>query len=674
LTNSMAICPLDIPEIRVHISRYLSKKDYILCSLVSRDWNATFADLLYHTVAIRPFNFSGKAWKNPSPESLTRYGDSIRNLSFSGLVPLRLLSFPGCARLERLSLDTDWFSDWNRRLMDRLNDHETEQPLDSEQRGKARDNKAIHEENEQELEFWDPVFPELFSSALSDLLARNQQHLNTIRLYDQTRLTPEFWTTISNCPKVKTLDVFRCLVQKSDMPMFWAACTTHVKTLHLNFSKLAVDLSNPRADQGQRQAIVVDSVASSLPLMVEFPTLERITIETMPTLSAHTQMQLVMQCPNLKAFRWRLVDRMPNEIEALQRLMINRACPLLEELSLNAADLPDELLTLILEGIAPSKVLELNWSGFGKDAHFQLMCRHAETIRELSLYNCRGVTSLMTLDILSSCPVLESFVGTVIEASDMIPTLLLEKDAAEDDSDVEIDKDIDKSQEQHYAKVLTDSLQNLSLDGSSTNSANNDGDGGDDGDDDDKYDEELESLEFLEGGAKNWVCTRIKVLKVYFSFTEVTAIPDFWTQRLVMKQPHSIKVHPQKKFDREHQIVLRQLCRLGDLRRLEMVPPQYQFGHAKGIDLRLKCRGGHLETLAKSLPKLDTINLSKPHQDMTTMEVEWIARHWPSLTTIMGSFCKDQTLNRNLHLLFARNQALAEAANSDRNQQSGASQ
>ena len=635
----MVRSPLDIPEVALHISLYLNRKDYAICCLVCRDWNNTFGDLLYRTVDILPFD---RFWKNPSSESLLSYGHSIRELRFSGLIPLSVYSIPNCTRLEKLSIDTNWHIEWRRRFTAQL---DKEIGSSSEDPVSETPSPEDVQWNKMESEFWVPDFPELVSMALVGLMRQSVRSLHTIHLYDQTQLLPEFWTILAATPQIKTLHMARCHVQPSDMPAFWKACTTHIKTLVINYSKLGIPLPDP--DLRKARAVLfnvdhaLDPLQASLPFMVQFPNLENLTLECLPTLSIQAQVQMAMQCPSLKFFRWRPADKTPNVSEDLLRWMTHRgACPMLDSLELNCSGTTDEALAAVLEGMPPATMLIMAWSGFGQEAALSLMCRHSDSIRILHLYNCPSVTSLMVLDILASCPGLEQFMGDSILASDMVPkSALLNRNGEEED---EKKKQDEEDWDTGEIEDLTREFNNLlSLNPSK----------------DSEGEEGGEEFGFLEGGARDWVCLGIKILKINFFLTPVVLKNCSFTGKVDNDQPSTV-VELQRKHDREQYFVLRQLTRLKQLEQLEMYPRLEMFPidgrrTVAGLDLRLKSRGGQLEPFANRLPKLRILNLMIcGEESWSEQEVDWVTREWTSMGSLLGRLAKEPYRDAEIKNLF----------------------
>ncbi|KAF9994352.1 hypothetical protein BGZ80_010750 [Entomortierella chlamydospora] len=71
-----SIHPLHIPEIRLEIGRYLKESVLARCASVCKDWNQSFAPLLYSVVEL-----TGKPGANPPLETLRRHEALIKSMS-----------------------------------------------------------------------------------------------------------------------------------------------------------------------------------------------------------------------------------------------------------------------------------------------------------------------------------------------------------------------------------------------------------------------------------------------------------------------------------------------------------------------------------------------------------------------------------------------------------------
>ncbi|KAF9146269.1 hypothetical protein BGX30_002525 [Mortierella sp. GBA39] len=75
--------PLDLTEIRVRVSSFLSRKDHLSCIRVCRDWFHDFAPLVWHTI---DFDKDATAFAKVTPDVLDKYGGFVsQTLNISAL-------------------------------------------------------------------------------------------------------------------------------------------------------------------------------------------------------------------------------------------------------------------------------------------------------------------------------------------------------------------------------------------------------------------------------------------------------------------------------------------------------------------------------------------------------------------------------------------------------------
>lgn len=225
-------------------------------------------------------------------------------------------------------------------------------------------------------------------------------------------------------------------------------------------------------------------------------------------------------------------------------------------------------------------------------------------------------------------------------AADMVPkSALLDKNGEEEENRKQDEEDWGTGEIQDLSRDFNNLL---SLDPSK---------------DKEEEESEEEDFGFLEGGARNWVCLRIKILLITFFLTPVVIRKFPSMGRIEEDQPSALE-GLQRKHDREQYFVLRQLTRLKQLEQLEMYPRLDMFPidgrrTVAGLDLRLKSRGGQLESLGKRLPKLRVINLMIfGEESWSEQEVDWITREWTSVNTILGCLAQEPRKDTELKKLF----------------------
>ncbi|KAG0052063.1 hypothetical protein BGZ83_003047 [Gryganskiella cystojenkinii] len=96
---SETICPLDLPEIRLNLSNFLSRSDLAICSRVSRSWQQSFEPQVWRDLSIIPTGYS----KRLSLQTLNKHGASIQKLDCLGQTKSYLQNL-NCPSLKNLKL------------------------------------------------------------------------------------------------------------------------------------------------------------------------------------------------------------------------------------------------------------------------------------------------------------------------------------------------------------------------------------------------------------------------------------------------------------------------------------------------------------------------------------------------------------------------------------------
>ncbi|KAF9344582.1 hypothetical protein BGX26_004149 [Mortierella sp. AD094] len=138
---------------------------------------------------------------------------------------------------------------------------------------------------------------------------------------------------------------------------------------------------------------------------------------------------------------------------------------------------------------------------------------------------------------------------------------------------------------------------------------------------------------------KDWVCLKLKYLAVYFDLSSKGADIDQSTPE------------GEKRFKRQQQLeqehAFRQLSRLSGLKTLIFYDRVSRGAVKRSLELKLKSRGGELDQLS-ALKKLESIQFDDTDQDMSEEEIDWMGEHWPKLSTLSGTFHRDEKRDKQL--------------------------
>ncbi|KAF9358630.1 hypothetical protein BGX34_008862, partial [Mortierella sp. NVP85] len=215
----------------------------------------------------------------------------------------------------------------------------------------------------------------------------------------------EFWTQLLDFHNLKSLSVMRLSIQQEqEMNIFWQLCT-RLEKLDLTISRLS--------SQG------------NLPSM-EFPRLQRLYLKSsedyMPL-----SLILLQRCPNLTAIYWngaideRLISEFSQLVKARTWPGFENLLILPEDMPEDTFSIPQEMLSDIIRGM--HRVVTLSFTDlkrtFGPES-MELIRPHFAHLKELDFKSDNGLTSSMALEILSSCPSLETLAVPLIEATEMV--------------------------------------------------------------------------------------------------------------------------------------------------------------------------------------------------------------------------------------------------------------
>ncbi|KAF9949065.1 hypothetical protein BGZ72_009071 [Mortierella alpina] len=351
------ISPFDLPEIRSHLAPFLDQNDLLACAAVSKDWNSTYAPLLYRTCSALYFSL-----KNPTPSTLLRHAHAIRHLRFSGIVSLDLFASP-CCNLTTLTIDGNW----------------------------VQSSKLL---------------PEDFTQASSSITAliRQNPHLKHLQFLDQPALSSiELWKAVAECTNLSSLQFLRCSISSAHIPFFWKACS-NLQTLEIQNLKL-LDDSN--------QGVLIQ------PPHDRFPRLHNLKMTSIHAVPLTSQLQIVALSPILKSLDWSIPRDADIPFEDLRHNIQKGQWPSLRDLSLYA-HISDEDLNEVLDAMKEAQHLYLPSASLGPTSFQSFMIHHSETIRHLNLYCSPSLTGAMVHTIMSNCPMLEVLAAPSLRGMDLV--------------------------------------------------------------------------------------------------------------------------------------------------------------------------------------------------------------------------------------------------------------
>ncbi|KAF9079878.1 hypothetical protein BGX23_003042 [Mortierella sp. AD031] len=149
---------------------------------------------------------------------------------------------------------------------------------------------------------------------------------------------------------------------------------------------------------------------------LRFPRLKHLKFDRIKDWSLWSQLLFIRQCHELQTLNWR-VPRLGFPVQgfcdALETSWPNLVSLMLPESRLNDGD-----MAKILEAAVSLSTLSIRRSDFG-ECSFRALRQHFGTLQQLDLFQCLGLGSDMTQQILESCPRLESFEGNKLLLRDV---------------------------------------------------------------------------------------------------------------------------------------------------------------------------------------------------------------------------------------------------------------
>ncbi|KAF9341794.1 hypothetical protein BGZ91_002048 [Linnemannia elongata] len=618
----------DIPEIRDHLAQFLNTSQLGSTIQVCRDWHATFLPFLYRSTSV-----IATSEKNPTPATIEKYAHLIQALRISGFTESLEYYAVRCRNLHTLTLDGNWTMSYSSDGGTTIRRTFASMISGSSSGGDSIDCHG----NDKE------IVAAAFSSTVADLIHRNPGLVHILLIDQPCISSTKFWNALAASPKLSSMQLTGCTIHPQDTSAFWEACSK-TETLHLlrlqlpdgeayypPFRKHSLSDQEPLSPATESPlplppppsppSAITTLMESSLSLNEssippkdaknrnninnnkgkdkdkDKALFSRLQILRMNGIS--DGFRIISQAPLLRSWTWAPGTKpFPSqEIElAFPRL---KHFPYFRDLDIQLPELNDTHIEDLLDRMTDARDVDLSWTDFGPKSFQVLMIRHTMTLRSLSLL-CVQVQSKQIQALLTSCPGLESFAANVLFGTELVRYGAPTKEGSKDDSEIDF-----TSPDYEYDMSVSAFM------GSGTGTLLGD----------------------------DWVCLGLKSLALNFALGGKNI-------HLKDTNPDSLAAM-QKQYDLEQEHTFRQLARLTQLERLQMVNMMGGSPFVQGVNLNLRAKGGRLEDLAP-LTRLDTINFAGTQQLLDEEELEWMWSHWPRLFFLMGVFNKDPGVNKRV--------------------------
>ena len=246
-----------------------------------------------------------------------------------------------------------------------------------------------------------PQCPNLRSLTLSKYpgsteLVLNHLHITHLLLI-QGQLLPDLWTILPELHSLRDLGLYSTSVPEQEADTFWQLCT--------RLERLRVfNISIPH--QGQLSSMEFPGLKNlSIGLTFEF-------LKNLPTI-----MEFMSRCPNLAVLRWHGNPYQQDSNDLVERIAA-KTWPHLHSISIERLNIREEDLMIIMNSLQRMTCLKANCISVIQPGTMDLLRQHSASLTnlDLSLYS-RPATSRIAQEILSSCPLLESFSFVHINAT-----------------------------------------------------------------------------------------------------------------------------------------------------------------------------------------------------------------------------------------------------------------
>ncbi|CAO3564892.1 unnamed protein product [Mortierella alpina] len=248
-----------------------------------------------------------------------------------------------------------------------------------------------------------PSDPPTLINQETQLVQLNPTIRNMTLKHHFSPLTEAFWDAMGTWESPRSLRTSEIKVAPEATDSFWRACSL--------FQDLEIDQ--------------VDVRPSTIQSGFEFSRLRSLTLEdgrpSKVFLGLESQMELLGHAPGLQCLDWRVLWS-NLELEGFQQLLSRKVVmfPKLHSLRVYGAFFTDEKIASALEHAPALTRFYGDSRRAGPLTLSILKGHHFDALDTLSVVGCASFTSLMALDVMSSCPGLRVFAAACISVTDII--------------------------------------------------------------------------------------------------------------------------------------------------------------------------------------------------------------------------------------------------------------
>ncbi|KAF9109799.1 hypothetical protein BGX27_007173 [Mortierella sp. AM989] len=400
---------LTLPEILLRIARYLDLVDIQACSIVSRPLYKSFTPFLWQDL-----HFGSPCRLNPDLEPFAR---SLTINKTSEYLEGQNITRSNQEIFEAVRMKVPWIRsltvhDHNSVFPLRLARHCT-QLSSITMEGLSLDNGG------HTTEHW---------TSCKKIFKKSRSCLQTVSLnnwgyneYERPVRGQMIWNPILNCVKAQnlcSLSLESCSIRKEHSKAFWTICKQLEK---LNIYAVRVDLDVPNSPpQGQLYRWIAPPKPASKPACPRFPRMKDLRCIGLHSASVEDQLEHILrQCPNIHTLYWSLFGNEYEILEEFCNVYADSTWPSLDYIVV-MKDIRDRDFAKLLQ-YAKQPLRHVGyWPYMMQPETFDILRqRHFQTIEKIDLQHTEKGNRQWAIEILTSCPSLESFKASHITAQEI---------------------------------------------------------------------------------------------------------------------------------------------------------------------------------------------------------------------------------------------------------------
>ncbi|KFH73110.1 hypothetical protein MVEG_00333 [Podila verticillata NRRL 6337] len=466
--------PLELPEIRVNVGRYLDRRTLRNCLLVNVGWFHSFMPYLW--MDMRPVyrNVLGSPNDYPHPRLMRKYSHYIRSFEYNGhgtilwsMIPegggngnartnSKLPPYPEIAwrQTDKEEAELDSWGYFDDDAMDEgedesdLNGHcdwrnETLSEYEDriEARKIARESLAYNTSQARELnkarniaskilndttDYRNRTCNKLETLILTDTRASKERgcyYKNWIKLISQNKETLHAfelrYAILSNEVFTEVFNVVMSLPYLTELVLFRNAIVAQkvapfLETLGTRLHRLELNLV--RVDAAALPPALAERPVGTEPFVMS--KLKILSLVQLQGTNAVFPMQLIKRCPNLESLTLKST-LFQISAQGLTELLI-KDLPHLTQLSVHSSGMSDLDVSTIVKSVEKLERLDVANMVFGLMSTNNLTDRHHSALEHLDIRGCTLISSTMMQRILAESRTLKRFLADTIQAKDVV--------------------------------------------------------------------------------------------------------------------------------------------------------------------------------------------------------------------------------------------------------------